>query len=148
MNNNFTYNPNVDLTDYRNKYEEEQFEQQYKMPPQPQYQMPPQQYQMPPPQPQYQMPPPQQKYQMPQRNRVANNIEKIDIKEGMSLSTKSLLKKIFIYFCLFIIFSHKIMTNLMCSKISFLNNNELLCLLLKGGIFTTVLILIQKFLKI
>lgn len=158
---NYNYNPNVDLTDYKPRqmntqpmnnymtpeysFPQEQFSQQQ---PQNNYnQMPPQMnnYNQMPPQMNYQQPP-MNYYQPPKpykkRNKVVSNIEKLDLKNPKN--NIPTLKKLAIYVILFIIFSHNISITLMCSKLTFLQDNETLCLLTRSILFAIALYLIQK----
>jgi len=163
---NYNYNPNVDLTDYKPKqmnpqpmnnymtpeynFPQEQFSQQqppmnnYNQPPSMNYQPPPMNYNQSPSM-NYQQPP-MNYYKPPKpykkRNKVVSNIEKLDIQNPKN--NIPLLKKIAIYVILFIIFSHNISITLICSKLTFLQNNETLCLLTRSILFAIALYLIQK----
>lgn len=151
---NFTYNPNVDLTDYMPK---EQMMNNYQQQPQME-QYTPQQYMQPPPQ-QYTPPPVQHQNYVPQqysrmnpprsyKKPAINKIEKLDVKVKEGFLKQSFLKKVAVYFILFIIFSHKIMDSLICMKLTFLQNNEILCLLTRGLLFVISLLLSQYILKL
>ena len=55
-------------------------------------------------------------------------------------------KKIVIYTILFLIMSHVKMNCFVCSFMPFLNNNEVLCMTIKGLIMSILIIIIQKLL--
>ena len=56
-------------------------------------------------------------------------------------------KNIVIYTVLFLIMSHMKMNYFVCKFIPFLNNNEVLCMTVKGVIMSIIIIVIQKLIK-
>jgi hypothetical protein len=158
---NYSYNPNVDLTDYKPRQINSQSMNNYMTPeynfPQEQFSQQPQMNnynQIPPPMNNYNQPPQQMNYQQPpmnyyqqprpykKRNKVINNIEKLDLKKPKK--NIPILKKLAIYIILFIIFSHNISITFMCSKLTFLQDNDTLCLLTRSILFAISLYFIQK----
>jgi hypothetical protein len=153
---NYNYNPNVDLTDYKPRQMNSQPPNNYMTPeysfPQEQFVQPPMNNYNQPPMNNYNQPhmnyqqPPMNYYQPPKpykkRNKVVSNIEKLDLKKPKN--NIPMLKKLAIYVILFIIFSHNISITLMCSKLTFLQDNDTLCLLTRSILFAIALYLIQK----
>jgi hypothetical protein len=58
-----------------------------------------------------------------------------------------LLKKVVIFTILFLVFNHIKTHQLICGLVPFLNNNELLCMTIKGLLFAVIIILLQMYLR-
>ena len=113
--------------------------------------IPPQQYNMNQQQMSNNMPqqiPMQHNQYIPQNNQIVNTIEHLDTpKPGFIKRNLSLIKPLLIYTILFIIFTHSMMTEIICSKLPCLDNIEsnIPCIAFKGFLMGIVIILFTKF---
>lgn len=152
MDKRLVYDPNVDLSNYNNKYQEpmsnySQFQgnnmQNMQMP---QQNVPMQQQQLPPIyQMQQQVPPPAQQFTIQEPRKIekmsaSNNTKKPNkFKEICSMAT---LRKMLVITILYVIISHNKTTLLLCSNVPYVCiTNALSYNILKGIIFSIIIIL-------
>ena len=80
----------------------------------------------------------------PKYKKKINKTQDDDLEEKPTkINWKRYIKSIVIYTLLFLIMSHVKMNSLICGFIPYLNNHEILCMIIKGVIMSILILIIQ-----